>query len=80
MAPRILNFLESEFWEIYPDTPAHEFSRFLKLVKQGRSFIGNMLTAEWAGNPPEYEAALALQQRLDLERSVRYCREVLKIR
>ena len=23
MAPRILNILESEFWEIYPDTPAH---------------------------------------------------------
>lgn len=79
MGPRILNYLEQEFWEAYPDTPAYEFARFLKLAKEGRSFLGPMLTAQWAGNPPEYQAALALQQRLDLERSVQYCREVLKI-
>ena len=30
-------------------------------------------------SPPEVQAALVVQQRLDLERSVRYCREVLGI-
>ena len=34
----------------------------------------------WEGDvPPEYQTALAVQQRLDLERSVHYCREVLGI-
>jgi hypothetical protein len=79
MAPQVLNYLEADYWAVYPETPAHEFARFLKLVKAGRSFLGPMLTAPWAGNPPEYEAALAPQQRLELERSIRYCREVLKI-
>jgi sugar phosphate isomerase/epimerase len=79
MPPRVLNYLQPEFWEIYPDTPAREFAQFLKLVKNGASYLGPMLTAPWAGNPPEYEAALAVQQRLHLERSVRYCREVLQI-
>lgn len=79
MPPRVLNYLQPEFWEAYPDMPAHEFAQFLKLVHQGASFIGPMLTAPWTGNPPEYEAALAVQQRLDLERSVRYCRDVLNM-
>jgi sugar phosphate isomerase/epimerase len=79
MAPRVLNYLEPDFWDVYPETPAREFTRFLQLVKQGRAFLGPMLTAQWTGNPPEYQAALVLQQRLDLERSVQYCRETLKL-
>jgi hypothetical protein len=40
-----------------------------------------MLTVGWEGEvPSEYQVALAVQQRLDLERSVRYCRKVLGIR
>lgn len=77
MAPRVLNYLEPGFWEVYPETPAHEFVRFLRLVKEGRSFLGPTLTAQWADNPPEYQAALVLQQRLDLERSIQYCRKEL---
>jgi sugar phosphate isomerase/epimerase len=77
--PRALNCLEPEFWEAYPDMPASEFARFVKLVKDGQPFMGPMLTAQWRGVPPEYQAALTLQQRLDLERSVKYCQEVLEI-
>jgi sugar phosphate isomerase/epimerase len=77
--PRVLNYLEPEYWAPYPDTPAAEFIEFLKLVQNGQPYLGPMLTAQWSGNPPEYQAALVLQQRLDLERSVRYCHEVLNI-
>ncbi|MFL7809518.1 MAG: sugar phosphate isomerase/epimerase family protein, partial [Anaerolineae bacterium] len=77
--PRILNYLEPSYWDAYPDTPAAEFVEFLKLVRAGQPPTIPMLTARWEGNPPEYQAALRLQQRLDLERSIRYCREVLSI-
>jgi len=77
--PRILNYLEPEFWEAYPHMPAAEFAQFLKLVKEGQPFIGPMLTIGAGKVPPEYQAALVVQQHLDLERSVRYCQEVLGI-
>ena len=78
--PRVLNYLEPAFWEAYPDTPAAEFARFLELVRKGQPFMGPMLTVDRRGDlPPEYQAALAAHQRLDLERSVRYCRDVLDI-
>jgi sugar phosphate isomerase/epimerase len=78
-APRVLNYLEAEFWDAYSDMPAAEFAQFLKLVKAGQPFMGPVLTAARGQIPTEYEAALAVQQRLDLERSVRYCQEVLGI-
>jgi sugar phosphate isomerase/epimerase len=77
--PRILNYLEPEFWKAYPHTPAVEFAQFLKLVKEGQPFVGPMLTTGAGEVPPEYQAALVVQQRLHLERSVRYCQEVLEI-
>ncbi|GAG94449.1 unnamed protein product, partial [marine sediment metagenome] len=27
--PRVVNYLDDEFWDVYPDTPASEFARFL---------------------------------------------------
>lgn len=77
--PRVLGYLEPEFWQAYPDTPAVEFVEFLKLAQNGQPFAGPMVTAARSGSPPEYLAALAVQQRIDLERSVRYCRERLGI-
>ena len=77
--PRVLPYLEPAFWTAYPDTPAAEFARFIRLVQEGQPFMGPMLIVEWGDVPPEYEAALVVQQRLDLERSVRYCQRVLGI-
>jgi sugar phosphate isomerase/epimerase len=77
--PRVLDYLDPSYWEAYPDTPAVEFVEFLKLVEQGHPYMGPMLTASWQDNPPEYQAALTLQQRLDFERSVRYCQDELGI-
>jgi hypothetical protein len=77
--PKVLDYLEPGYWEAYPDMPAAEFVEFLKLVEAGQAPTGTMVTARWEGNPPEYQAALRLQQRIDLERSIRYCREQLGI-
>jgi hypothetical protein len=77
--PRVLNYLEPEYWTIYPETPAAEFARFLRLVKEGRPYTNSMLTADWGKMPAEYRAALAAQERLHLEQSVRYCRDELGI-
>jgi sugar phosphate isomerase/epimerase len=78
--PRVLNYLEDEYWAVYPEAKAAEFARFERLVRRGQPFAGTMVTvARGADVPPEYAAAQTAQQRYDLERSVRYCREVLGI-
>lgn len=76
--PRVLPYLDPAYWEAYPDALASEFARFLRLVRQGRPPMIPTLTVAWGADvPPEYERALVLQQRLDLERSVRFCQEEL---
>lgn len=79
-APRVFPYLEPEFWDAYPDTPAAEFAQFLSLVKQGQPFLEPRLTlARGAAAPEEYLPALALQEREALERGIRYSRETLRI-
>ena len=78
--PRVLNYLEEEYWEAFPEARASEFARFERLVRQGGSFMGHMVTVDGMDDlPPEYRDAWVAQQRFDLERSVVYCREVLGI-
>jgi hypothetical protein len=52
-------YLESEFWEVFPDKPAAEFARFLALAKKGRQ------PAQQTGTDQE-------RQRSELERSIEY--------
>ena len=79
-APRVMPYLEPDFWGPYENVPAHEFARFEKLVRDGTPFMGTMLTISFGQElPEEYEAALVAQQRVDLERSVRYCHEALGV-
>src|SRR5437762_1269132 len=75
--PQILPYLEADFWKAFPRLPAADFARFVGLVKRGHPFEGTMIIAGTAKQPPEYEAALALQQRLDLERSFDYAKKTL---
>jgi len=78
--PRVLNYLEDAYWADYPQARAAEFARFERLVRRGQPFMGTMVTVARGDDlPPEYQAAQVAQQRYDLERSVRYCREVLRI-
>lgn len=77
--PRILPYLEPDFWKAFAKTTAPDFARFVALAKKGRPFEGTMLTAPRTDRLPEYEAALKEQQRLDLERSFDYASRVLGI-
>lgn len=77
--PQVLPFRESEFWSAFPNKSAAELARFLRLVRNGRPFMGSMMIAGPGPQPPEYEAALRAQQRIDVERSVDYARRVLGV-
>jgi hypothetical protein len=80
--PQVLNYLEPEYWEAYPATPASEFAQFIALAKAGGPYMGPMLVADGGRGtelPPEYEAAMTLQQRAHLDRSIRYCQDALGI-
>lgn len=74
--PRVLNYLDPEYWRGFPEMPAWELARFERLVRQGQPFLGPMLTVARGEIHPEYLAALAVQQRVDLERSVAFCRSL----
>jgi hypothetical protein len=76
---RVMDYLEPEFWEDYPDTLAPGLAVYVQLVRRGCPFVGHMLAAERDERPPEYRAALVVQEHLDLERSLRSCQEVLGI-
>ena len=75
--PQVLPYLETEFWDVYGDMPAWELARFERLVRAGQPFGGTMVTVSAGEIPPEYAAALVAQQRVDVARSVRFCRERL---
>jgi len=78
--PRIVPFLEDEFWRAFPKARARELARFVELVQQGRPLMVPMIIADVPGQrPPEYAAALKVQQRRDLERSLEYCRKSLDV-
>ena len=78
--PRVLNYLEEDFWSAFPNAKASEFACFERLVRNGLPFMGAMVMVGGAQDiPREYRAAQTAQQRFDLERSVKYCREVLGV-
>lgn len=79
--PRIVPYFEPDFWLAYPKMPAGEFARFVNLAKRGHPLMAPMLIAgdRGASQPPEYQAALRVQQRVDLERSFEYARRVLDV-
>ena len=79
LPPKVLNYLEPDYWHAYPDLPAAEFAQFLQLVHNGKPYTQPLLTASWANLSPTYKAAIAEEQCAQLEKSVRYCREVLGI-
>ena len=76
-APTVLPYLEPDFWKAFPKKKAGELARFIALAKRGHPFMGEMMIAGSGKQPPEYEAALKQQQRIDVERSVQYARTVL---
>lgn len=76
--PRVVPYLEPDFWKAFPNARAAEFSRFVALARKGQPFLGSMVVAA-NGQNDAYNAALRKQQRVDLERSFTYARTVLGI-
>ena len=71
-SPRALPYLKEEFWKPYPKARAGEFARFVALAKRGKPIERFKL--------PEGEDRKAAEQRFqksELERSIKYCKEVL---
>lgn len=78
--PRVLPYLEKEFWKGLEKTNAIDFARFVALAKSGHPFMGTMVIEDAPGQQPdEYKAALREQQRRDLERSLNYAKKVLDV-
>lgn len=82
--PTLLSYLEEAFWEAFPDMPAQEFAAFEALVRAAHArgpaaYLQPMITVQPGDDTPAYQQALKEQQRRHVERSVRYCREVLDL-
>lgn len=71
---RSVPYLEADFWGPYPAVLAQDFAAFLALAKRG-TLLKPFAVPEDA-DPAE---AAAAYQKAELERSVRYCREVLRL-
>ena len=66
--PRMFNYRSPEFWEIYRNTPAWEFARFLSLCDKGKP------TLEPPADPAVTPAA---RQLANVEASIRWTQEFL---
>lgn len=79
--PRIIPYLEQDFWKAFPKARASEFARFVALAKTGKPFMGAMVVEDITGEKPApiMAEALKAQQRTDLERSFEYARKKLNV-
>lgn len=76
--PQVLPYYEKDWWKWFPKMPASEFARFQSLAHKGHPFMGTMVIEDAPGQKPaEYTEALKQQQRLDLERSIRFAQREL---
>lgn len=69
---REIGFLKPDFWKVWPKARASEFAKFLALAKKGKP------RDPWKA-PEGKDRKLAEQeyQKGEIERSIRYCREVI---
>jgi len=79
--PRVIRYLEQDFWQAFPAALASEFARFVALAKAGHPYMGAMVIEDVAGqhHPAIMSEALKEQQRLDLERSLEYAKTKLNV-
>jgi sugar phosphate isomerase/epimerase len=77
--PQMVPYLEEAWWNGCERIPGSDFARFVGLVKQGHAYLGPMVIGAPGANPESVTVALREQQRLDLERSLRYSRQKLAL-
>jgi 3-oxoisoapionate decarboxylase len=66
--PRELPYLKSEFWKPFPKARAKDFARFVALAKRGKPIQPH--------KSPDAQAEQEYQKG-ELERSLKYCKEIL---
>ena len=81
--PRVIPYLEADFWKAFPKANAAEFARFVALAKSGHPYMGGMVIEDIPGaaaKPPAIMTeALKEQQRIDLERSLEYAKKKMNV-
>ena len=70
--PRPLPYLKNDFWKAYGKARAHDLAMFVALAKRGKP-ANPFKAAEKA----DKRTAEQEYQKGELERSIKYCREVL---
>jgi 3-oxoisoapionate decarboxylase len=65
-------YLKADFWKPYATTPVADFAKFVALAKQGKPFTT-------VKNPEgkDRNETNQLGQKAEIERSVKYCQQVL---
>jgi sugar phosphate isomerase/epimerase len=74
--PIVLNYMEPEFWTAFDKVKAQDFTRFLRLVERGLPLMAGMMVPANDPENPAYREAVKQQQRVDLERSLKYARSL----
>ena len=78
--PQVMKcYSDPDFWKSYPKLTGAEFARFAALAKCGQPFAKPMVITGPEKQPPAYDEALKLQQRLDLERSFEYAKKTMNV-
>ena len=78
--PRVIPYLEQDFWKAFPKALASDFARFVALARTGHPFMGAMVIEDVSGRRPAIMSdALKEQQRIDLERSLEYAKTKLDV-
>ncbi|MDB6025897.1 MAG: Xylose isomerase-like barrel, partial [Verrucomicrobiales bacterium] len=63
--PREVAYFKKDFWNVWPKARAKDLAKFVALAKKGHS-----IPPSKSANDPEY-------QQGEIERSIKYCKEVL---
>lgn len=75
--PRLFDYAKPEFWEAYRDVPAWVFAKFVTLAESGGPYVAPRAPVSRDENRQAYDTWNAELQRLDAERDLEYCRQVL---
>jgi len=63
--PRELAFNKKDFWNVWPKARAKDLAKFMALAKKG-----HVIPPSKSANDPEF-------QKGEIERSIKYCKDVL---
>jgi sugar phosphate isomerase/epimerase len=78
--PVTLPVYSDEFWtKWFPRGRSKDFSRFLALAKEGKPYDKAEVAEDEPQSAAKYMDALKVQQMDHMDRSLKYCREVLKL-